>query len=399
LGPLRLLALAVRRELGPAHDPATLGGNDAKDEASDPDAEGAAMQLVRGGGYAAGKGKGAAEDDDDDDEPADEEDNDDAGGGKKPTKKRAKKSKAGFGSGGKKSGARAMVTVVAEVVVATLETALSDVEYVLAAAKRWPKPTAAAHKTEATGGGGDGDADAAAAADDDDGGGGGEGAFGGRRLDPVAEQTERACARLLAVVLALQPLVKAKLPPGKYLERLFGASRRVYEAVGRVVQLLVAHKATRLGPCAKALLAQLAHAFTPAVFGCVQFTLEASAADRAQLAKQGKLVPLLVERIEQVDQHLVTLAKACAKTDAVECYIKRTTARDFKINARAYEEARAAGAERLAEKKRKQVAVGASGKTGKSTQAKKRAKGAGGAEDEEEEEEESEEEESEEDGE
>jgi hypothetical protein len=97
-----------------------------------------------------------------------------------------------------------------------------------------------------------------------------------------------------------------------------------------------------------------------------------------------------VERIEQVDQHLVTLAKQCAKTDMVECYIKRTTARDFKINASAYEEARAAGVERLAAKKRKQEASFASGKKSKGASGNSDLTGAGGEHGEEEEDDEEE---------
>ena len=366
LAPLRELALAIGRELGPGQEPGSAAAGSVNE-----DPQGKIMQLVRGGGYASA----AHFDDDDDDDDDDGLTHGEGGTANGPSKKRAKKTKAGKTGAGS---SRAMVMVVAEVVVSTLESSLSDVEYVLSIAKRFPKPSAAAATAQEVAGA--------------------EGSHvecsrekGQQRLLPAAEaQVELACARLKAVVVALQPLVKSQMPPGKCLERLFGALRRVYEAVARALQLLLAHKVKFLGPNTKALLALLADHFTPAVFGCVQFSLEASQADRNQLAKQGKLVPLLVERIEQVDQHLVTLAKQCAKTDMVECYIKRTTARDFKINASAYEEARAAGVERLAAKKRKQEASFATGKKSKAASGNSDLTGAGGEHGEEEEDEEEE---------
>jgi len=354
LAPLRELASAIGRELGPSHHPGSPSSPPAAAAGSGNEApEGKAMQLVRGGGFASAAHVDG-DDDDDDDEEGEGLTKREGGAGNGHSKKRAKKANKSGKSGN--SSSRAMVMVVADVVVSTLESSLSDVEYVLSIAKRFPKPSATA----------------AAAAQD--GAAGDEFLLEGPRNReqqqqqlpaPAEAQVELACARLKAVVAALQPLVKAQMPPGKCLERLFGALRRVYEAVTRALQLLLAHKVKYLGPHAKALLALLAEHFTPSVFGCVQFSLEASQTDRHQLAKQGKLVPLLVERIEQVDQHLVTLAKQCAKTDQVECYIKRTTARDFKINASAYEEARAAGVERLAAKKRKQEASLAIGKKSK----------------------------------
>ena len=77
--------------------------------------------------------------------------------------------------------------------------------------------------------------------------------------------------------------------------------------------------------------------------------------DKAQLARQGKLVPALIERMELVDLQLVTLGKLCAKTDDVHCFIKRSSARDFKIDHERLQEAREAADLKAFEKKRKMV--------------------------------------------
>ena len=66
------------------------------------------------------------------------------------------------------------------------------------------------------------------------------------------------------------------------------------------MKLLVDHKVKWLPDAARALLGDFSSKLTPAVSGFVQHAMDKGASDKAQLARQGKLVPALIERLEQV---------------------------------------------------------------------------------------------------
>ena len=82
--------------------------------------------------------------------------------------------------------------------------------------------------------------------------------------------------------------------------------------------------------------------------------------------------------MEQLDLQLLNLDKVCDKTADYKQFIKKATARDFKIDQAALENDQATAVEAAEEKKRKRV---------EKNKAKKRKKGGEDGEDEEEEEE------------
>ena len=109
----------------------------------------------------------------------------------------------------------------------------------------------------------------------------------------------------------------------------------------------------------------------------------------AQTLKAGKIAANLIFAMEALDLHLLNLNKVCDKTADYKQFIKRATARDFKIDDTELENNQAEAIEIEEEKKRKRTEK-------KSKTKKKRKKGdddeGGEAEDEDEQEQEEDEE-------
>lgn len=215
---------------------------------------------------------------------------------------------------------RSMASVVAEVVTEALDHSVKDVEYLLLILKRLPKPSdrRKALRNQGT----------AAASDEVD-----------DEPGEIMTTCDRICDRIVEFLKALLPVLKCRLDPGKYLERIFSVVRRLYDAIGKLVKFFVDHKVLWLSKAAKLMLGYSAEQFTPVVYHFIQHTMDSGQADKLQLISQGKLVPSIVERIEFVDLQLVTLGRICVKTDDVHSFIVRSSARDFKINMEALQNA------------------------------------------------------------
>ena len=118
------------------------------------------------------------------------------------------------------------------------------------------------------------------------------------------------------------------------------------------MKLLIDLKVPWLSSPQRGLLQECAERLTPAAYRFVQYTTEGGQADRAQLTRLSRTVPLLVEKVEQVDLHVVTLAKQCSKHEDLGVLIKRSAVRDFRIDGSKYDEV-VRRAEELAEERKR----------------------------------------------
>jgi hypothetical protein len=213
----------------------------------------------------------------------------------------------------------------------SLDKSIKDVEYLLVVLKRLPKPR---EKQQAPNDAEDGDE------------------MDGSRSDSAERNNcDKLCDRLVEIMGALLPLCKCKLDPGKYLERLLMVVRKIYDCIGKLVKFLIDHKTLWLSKPTKLMLGLCAEKFTPNVYQFIQHTMESGQSDRLQLSSQGKLVPTIVERMEFVDLQLVTLGRLCVKTDDVHSFIVRSSARDFKIDLSALQQAQKEADEKVKRKK------------------------------------------------
>lgn len=128
-----------------------------------------------------------------------------------------------------------------------------------------------------------------------EGGGGGAGASGEGEVTysgALLERTNAVCGRLAEVAVTLSPLLKARLDPGRYLEVILVVCRRAYDVLGKVLKLLLDHRARSLPRPVRDLLKAFSETFTPAVHDFIAHTMSNGQADKAQLLRQvgGKFI-------------------------------------------------------------------------------------------------------------
>lgn len=171
-----------------------------------------------------------------------------------------------------------MTEIVGEVVVQALDEVLKDVEYINRRLKALPKLTGLVTGQSK---------DAADAASNR------------KAKHPIAEQGALLGVRIFACLHVLHPLILANLSPGKALERLLALLRRIYAAISNLVKLHINHALKWVPDELHELLELLAEdqrgelSLNANVADLINH-VHSSAANQAQVKRQGNLIPSLV---------------------------------------------------------------------------------------------------------